>query len=160
MADEDSLDSDDKRPPPAQIPLLEDIVDTGEPRNPARRPTRRSHYSLDLDLDPPAPSTPDLFTPHTADEPHHRTPPPADYFDASPLPASDVPWSVVDNQLPVEPVPGESKAQKEERLRASASRVVDDLVREYSHEIVRRLRDELTSLLDELEEGKDANRRD
>jgi hypothetical protein len=43
---------------------------------------------------------------------------------------------------------------KKTKVKAQASQVVDALVEEYSTEIVRRLKDELTTLLDELDTGQ------
>lgn len=42
--------------------------------------------------------------------------------------------------------------QAAEKLRGSTEQMVDNLVAEYSQEIVSRLKQELTSLLDELED--------
>ncbi len=45
----------------------------------------------------------------------------------------------------------------EEALHTQATEVVNSLVKEYSHEIVRRLRNELTSVLNDLSEEKPAS---
>jgi len=55
--------------------------------------------------------------------------------------------------------PDESKHIDEERLHSQATLVVNSLVKEYSHEIVRRLRNELTSVLNDLAEPQPASTR-
>ncbi len=101
---------------PAQIPLLDDIVDDGEvqpPRRHKRAPRKRSARDHALNLH--APQTRDLFD--TREQP--------------------------------EDVPGDDNVDHAARaeLRAKADRVVDDLVAEYSSEILSRLRAELTEQL-------------
>lgn len=98
----------------------------------------------------------DLWVEDTSTEPPHAT-------------FRNVPWSVVDELPPLsrppetrgrEPgavaaaPPPNASPDNEARLRAGADRMVEDLVREYSQEIVSRLRDELTALLDELKTDK------
>ncbi len=54
--------------------------------------------------------------------------------------------------------PDNSNPINEEQLHSQATEVVNSLVKEYSHEIVRRLRNELTSVLNDLNEEKSSSR--
>lgn len=141
---------------PAQIPLLEDVVEPPAPK-PKRRRRRKEDYALDLDPDPPL--TRDLFPADdktrpaaTSERPQHLRWPSSTGEDAK------QPSAPADSTAEA-PEAAEGKAVEDARqqLRARADRVVDDLVQEYSEEIIRRLREELTTLLDQL--GKDVDPR-
>jgi len=132
MADETDQDDGDKSVP-AQIPLLEDIVEFKRmPKT--RRRKQRDNYALDLDPDPPR--TRDLFDVDDDAEPQLS----GTELDEEETPAEEPRSGRAD----------ESSQALEAQLRARADTVVDDLVREYSREIIERLRQELTTLLDEL----------
>lgn len=170
MTDGNSRDKDDSPARPVQIPLLEDIVDAGAATRRVLRNLRRLDHSPDLQPEP-AP-THEPFDADLPESPASQAPDDRDHgvedaptdagdidvtalFDGAPVPASRVPWSVVDETFTVDAEPMESAEEREARLRAGANRVVDNLVREYSEEIVRRLRDELSALLDDLDTSTD-----
>lgn len=183
MADGNSRDNDESPPEPTQIPLLEDVVDPGPAvRKIPHRPRRKSHsLNLDppvirdlfdttrqdaagesarhIDADQGVLRAQDLADettsplPESEAEKRHRVDV-SHFFDAASMPMNHVPWSVVDDAPTLNPAPGESASDRQARLREGADRVVDDLVREYSQEIVRRLKDELTNLLDDLATGE------
>lgn len=154
MADDTNKD-DAEKSVPSQIPLLEDVVEVKKIPRPRRR-KQRDNYSLDLDPEPPR--TRDLFEPDDGDAStlHEEDADPAPFIDDEPA-LSGTELDAVDESLldeAVEAFEPESLERAspdiEAQLRAHADTVVDDLVREYSKEIIERLRQELTSLLDEL----------
>ncbi|HIG39814.1 MAG: hypothetical protein ABGY96_11135 [bacterium] len=118
---------------PAQIPLLEDVVfHTSLPiPDPPRRRRANDHERQIV-----APQMPDLFSgsPETA---------------GMKPPASTDPAHLNRNESDEEITEG-IKGE----LRQKTSTIIDSLVDEYSTEIVRRLRDELTSLLADMENKK------
>ncbi len=120
MAD-DSIDQTAK--PPAQIPLLEDVVFNTQV--PVRPPTAKKQKPGPRPAGPQKlPQATDLF---------------ADTF--PPAPAE--PAAPEDDDV--------SQGVTEQEIRARATDVVDTLVKEYSIEIVRRLKDELGQILEELD---------
>jgi len=78
--------------------------------------------------------------------PGESVPRPTDLFGGTPETATLGPLSA---QYQAHDIDG-----KKTKVKAQASQVVDALVEEYSTEIVRRLKDELTTLLDELDTGQ------
>lgn len=113
---------------PSQIPLLDDVVfDSSLALKPPRKKPKRENYSLDLNPDPP------------------RV---LDLFSGEPAPLADA--EETSDAGKASPAPSAAE-RAESMMRAEATRMVDNLVQEYSQEIVRRLRDELTSLLDDLQ---------
>lgn len=196
MADRDEKDGKDPRIQPAQIPLLDDIVDASElPKKPAppRKPKREN---LDLDLEPDPPRSLDLFAEPGAVLPEDDT---DDDVDSAPdslagdpagiiagnqdvaddIDAQSDPFGIMENELAstsidfdiapeeIDAILGEdddwldegqaaaveppSLPHARQQLKQEASKVVDHLVQEYSQEILRRLRDELTHLLDDMD---------
>ena len=126
-------DDYDNNVPPAQIPLLDDVV---------------FHTSLPLPVTPrrrraedhpqqPAPTTTDLFIKK------HRS-------NKTRLPGTKPEVTNIDQAKPSDSAVADVKRQ----IDAQASSMIDTLVAEYSQEIVRRLRDELTALLDDLDNKK------
>lgn len=111
---------------PAQIPLLEGVVFHTHLPLPVRRRTKQKAPTGGEDhTNSPAPVTNDLF----------GRPPDITLNKTS--------RSTQDHEL------------ETEKIKEHAARVIDSLVQEYSTEIVRRLRDELTSLLDNLDLNQD-----
>ena len=78
--------------------------------------------------------------------PGESAPRPTDLFGGTPETAVSGPLSP--------DYPATDIDQERTKVKSQASRVVDSLVEEYSAEIVRRLRDDLTTLLDELDIDK------
>ncbi len=123
-----SDNEDDHEPPqPAQIPLLDDIVSEGKPPKRRRRVKREKNLDLDFETEPQV--TGDLF-PDLPTQPRDK---------------------VTTPDKEVEPGPPPSPLEPSEAIRAQATQMVDRLVQEYAVEMVHRLRDELTQLLEELE---------
>lgn len=195
MGDDDRKRDADANILPAQIPLLEDVVEV-KPKPRPRRKKKRDNYTLDLD--PAPPRSMDLFaepelepSPEFLTEsgpghspPDDREPVPLDQaepqlsgteLDTSPdtlndtsadevaLPApleDDVEEDDVDEDAPSDDILAEyftGSVERETELRARADTVVDHLVKEYSKEIIERLRKELTTLLDELDRDADTD---
>lgn len=75
--------------------------------------------------------------------PGESAPRPTDLFGGSPETALSGPLSSKYQALDID--------EERRKVKSQASRVVDSLVEEYSAEIVRRLKDDLTTLLDELD---------
>lgn len=171
MADKDQPD-DNNRIVPAQIPLLDDIVDDAElPPKPRRKP-KRENYDLDLTPDPP--QSLDLFAEAEDDvdpfgimqagleDDDIDIDISAEEIDA--ILGDDDEWlDVADSEADTEanteiseepdlpPTVSPSPSPSRDQLRTEAGKMVDHLVQEYSQEILTRLRDELTHLLDELD---------
>ncbi len=61
---------------------------------------------------------------------------------------ADPPWSAA---AYVAAITGNAGIHSEQELRDHAGEMIESLVQEYSKEIIRRLREELTGLLDELD---------
>lgn len=118
----DNDNGDNKPNTPTQIPLLEDVVsDAKKPDRVRRRPTKTN---LDLNLNPAPPMTTDLF--------------------ADLIPPSSSGHGKASDANTV------ADAAAEAAFREQAHQLVDRFVQEYSEEILRRLRSELTTLLDDL----------
>jgi len=67
-----------------------------------------------------------------------------DLFGGSPVTATAGPYSV----------PSETESIESAKIKQQTSQMIDTLVQEYSEENVRRLRDELSSILDDLDLNK------
>jgi len=135
MAGDDEKDEPDtggQYTKPSQIPLLDDVVSEGKPVRRRRRKPRRENFNLHLEPEPP--EIGDLF-----DDLEHLD----DHLDAPP---GD------DDSGPSAETPPRPATEPTQSLRTRADAVVDRLVKEYAHDMIHRLRDELTQLLDELDE--------
>lgn len=122
---------------PSQIPLLDDVVSEGKPVRRRRRKTREEK-NLEIDLNPEPPETGDLF----------------DDLDASTTPTDEsARRDLTDDLSAVDSTEdAATPSQAGHSLRSQADAVVDRLVKEYARDMIHRLRDELTQLLDELDE--------
>lgn len=141
---------------PSQIPLLDDVVfDSSLAFKPPRRKPKRENYSLDLNADPPR--VLDLFSGEPAplagaEEPSGEEKNDKDERD-------DGEKDERDERAATSVQPPSPVQRAESMIREEADRMVDNLVQEYSQEIVRRLRDELTALLDDLEADRPPDER-
>jgi len=152
MPEKDRRRGDSGEVKPAQSPLLEDVVEPPAPE-PKRRRRRKEDYALDLEPDPPL--THDLF-PADDNKPAAKPERPRHLRWPSSRADAKRPAASADSAAK-DPKAAEGKAADTARqqLRARADQVVDDLVQEYSEEIIRRLRQELTALLDDLSKDID-----
>lgn len=133
---------------PAQIPLLDDVVDEEELRQHAPAPPRRRRAPRNPGMNPQPPQTGDLF--HEPDEAAAESREPAQSRN------DDRPWQSparpdsTDGDGQVDPIeyarPGQ-RADTRDMLKLRADRMVEDLVAEYSLEIIGRLKSELTERL-------------
>lgn len=129
-------DEDEREAKPSQIPLLDEVVDEGLPKKRRRRPRREKNFDLDLEGDPP--ETGDLF---------------GELLDDLSAGLNDdigATGAIASTPSPTAEPP--HKSSSDTALRAHADEVVERLVKEYAHDIIHRLRDELTQLLTELDE--------
>ena len=125
---------------PSQIPLLEDVFNASLP-NPA--PPKRRRAEDHNETVTTAAQTADLFADPAAT--------------ASKASQSDIysatldPKTVDPETLDPETLDEETVEAVKGKLRQKTESIIDSLVEEYSVEILRRLRNELTSVLDDLE---------
>ncbi|MBD3647437.1 MAG: hypothetical protein HUJ31_08320 [Pseudomonadales bacterium] len=138
---------------PAQIPLLDDIVDEEELRRhapPRRKRTPRNNHQTRLQ----PPETGDLFDqPERDDEPQPANAEEENRPPETPMAPEKAATRQDDDQLePVryaraEPDTEPPAPDTRDILKARADRMVEDLVAEYSSEIIGRLKSELTERL-------------
>ena len=154
---------DDKGKSPLRVPLLEDVFKPGEPANKHAGKNGSRNHSLAPSREPEPDPVPTTASELSADEAAGKEPSPAPAnTEAGP---SDEDREEVGKGVKLDPYIREwllenAKSTSEENprgidreaiLRAGADLMVENLIKEYSQEIVKRLRKELTSLLDELD---------
>ncbi|MEX0941419.1 MAG: hypothetical protein WD002_02625 [Pseudomonadales bacterium] len=127
--------------PPSQIPLLVDIAHNHRPAPVRQRPRKKENLILDLNPEPP--TTLDLFAGPGSDHPGEVDPSAAA---SDPKPDSKTTLDTHQDAA--------IEAKVTERFRQQANELVDNLVRHYSQEIVQRLHQELTALLDDLDSDR------
>lgn len=152
---------------PAQIPLLDDVVDEDNPpldAPPKRRPwSRKNKKQRPEDIAPP-PNTRDLFPPDSVETGAETAAPDQTSYDAAPLPAQKSPGAAEDTDRLREEASRMAETwlresadkMAESYLREQADKMVEDLVAEYSTEILSRLKERLTSQLYAILEDLDA----
>ena len=157
----------DKGPKPPRVPLLEDVITPGDATN---KPARKNGHSLAPDKEPAPSAARDAAIDKSVEK---EAAPPSVENDGNPpvehSPPSPTVKDGVSRAVKLDPYIREWLLEnaksltgndargldRETVLRAGANLMVENLVKEYSQEIVERLRKELTSLLEELDVDKE-----